>query len=274
LDTFEPAPRATQATPATGSRNLAAAFRADTFSGFVDGFEGAVRAPVNLSGGLEPIIPEAFEVTKPTPVAVSTGFVASLDDLFPGGEGEAPSPNEPESSTVELINAANVMAPMEADVSRDTALVAPESFAPGVASAATDAVGASVPSHSSPASELAASAETDTPGAVESASHLAATELLASAATDAVPSESRSTAADLGVSGAINALGVADPSVQQSAAVDLGASAATDSLGAVAASAAAPATLGVAEPSAVASSDPAEPEVDLIALAEVLVGRP
>jgi hypothetical protein len=77
-DAFEPA-RSTPSTP--GPKSLAAAFRADRFSGFVDGFEGAVKPPVDLSGGLEPVVPEVFELMKPPPVAVSTGFSASLDDL-------------------------------------------------------------------------------------------------------------------------------------------------------------------------------------------------
>ena len=83
LDTFEPAkPEASRAAPAPGPTSLAAAFRADSFSGFVDGFEPAARAPVDLRGDRAPIVPDVVEVPKGAPVVVNTGFSASLDDLL------------------------------------------------------------------------------------------------------------------------------------------------------------------------------------------------
>jgi hypothetical protein len=83
LDTFEPAkPGASRAAPAPGPKSLAAAFRADSFSGFVDGFEPAARAPVDLRGDRAPIVPEVVEVPRGSPVMVNTGFSASLDDLL------------------------------------------------------------------------------------------------------------------------------------------------------------------------------------------------
>ncbi|MDX2010517.1 MAG: hypothetical protein SFW67_10020 [Myxococcaceae bacterium] len=80
VDTFEPAaPKV--APPPLPPRGLAAAFRAESFSGFVDGFEPAARLPVDLSGGREPVVPEVYELPKPAPMVVNTGFSASLDDL-------------------------------------------------------------------------------------------------------------------------------------------------------------------------------------------------
>jgi hypothetical protein len=89
VDTFEPAaPKV--APPPLAPRALAAAFRAESFSGFVDGFEPAARPPVDLSGGREPVVPEVYELPEPAPVVVNTGFSASLDDLVGADEPSPP----------------------------------------------------------------------------------------------------------------------------------------------------------------------------------------
>ncbi|MCA2977889.1 MAG: hypothetical protein INH37_06370, partial [Myxococcaceae bacterium] len=97
IDTFELAtPKAARVEPAP--TRLTAAFRADSFAGFVDGFEPAARAPVDLRGDRAPIVPEVFEVERPAPVVASSGFSASLDDLVGADEwldGSAEAPGSP-----------------------------------------------------------------------------------------------------------------------------------------------------------------------------------
>lgn len=273
LDTFEPAPAA----PAAPPRNLVAAFRADTFSGFVDGFEGAVRAPVNLSGGLEPIVPDAFELSKPAPVAVSTGFVASLDDLFPGAEESLGEPAEaahdafipseadlaftPAAEGSETSEASSLPSPPGATVTASTATTEPVAASAVTQSSTEEGVAKVYAPVTEPApvavTEGAALANARTP-ATEPAEVSQSTST--AALTSSPPQESRPTEVPQSSSAAIGET-VPPPSALTSSpgsAVEVSTS--TDPL--------------VANSQDSDSTATVDAEIDLLELAEALIGRP
>lgn len=254
VDTFEPAARTAHPPAPRGS--LVSAFRADTFSGFVDGFEGAVRAPVNLSGGLEPITPEVFEVEKPAPVEVSTGFLASLDDLF------ADQPALDGAANGDAVSDAEVAAAAASALLSSLALTTPGEVA----------LTSSSPSASAEVSELQA---VDQPSvAVPTEVAPPVPEASTSPSTPAEVSERP--AAEIA---AADQSSVATPTEVAPAVAEIAASSApseSDHPGVKSTEV----TPSVAEfaplspTSEVATVAPAEVEEDLIALAEALVGGP
>jgi hypothetical protein len=247
-DTFEPASaRATTSTP--GPKSLAAAFRADRFSGFVDGFEGAVKPPVDLSGGLEPVVPEVFELMKPPPVAVSTGFSASLDDLVGSLEDVVGPP-------IGLEVEPGVAASGPGVDSSDAASALEHDAAAQLGGA--DGPGVVAGEHAPSVEEPTAGESVASGGAMESA-------VEGPGPSEFVPSAGPAAPTD----GAL-----AEPGVVESVPALLGRAEPHDGVEQIGMPLPPPLSTGSPEVAESSSSITSEPTEDLVALAEVLVGGP